>query len=109
VSWWEAFKEGLDMKYRATLIDPGNTISERPVQTFSNSRTTLDEWAKEVLKKAVSPDAAVNLYMMREEQIALITKASIEGGDGVSSSPVPTGAGPGPDKDAGPGPIEGKA
>jgi hypothetical protein len=95
------------MKYRARLIDPGNTVVERPVEVFSHSRFQLEAWARTVLKKALSDQAAVLLYQSTEVQIAIIPKASIEGGGCVSSSQVTTG--PGSGKDAGPGQTEGEA
>ena len=49
------------MKYRAILIDPGNSNQERPVQILTNSRADVDHWAAGVLSRAVSEDAAVKL------------------------------------------------
>jgi outer membrane lipoprotein SlyB len=44
-------------RFRALLIDPGNTVQERPVQIFGNDRAVIDDWAKAVLPGAVSADA----------------------------------------------------
>lgn len=74
------------MKYRAILVDPGNTTPERPIQTFSNSMESIKEWAygskegglerpKGVLEApGVSEDAAVWVYVMQETKCALLTK-----------------------------------
>jgi hypothetical protein len=61
-------------RYRAILIDSGNTTQERPVQIFGNDRAKIDEWAQAVLNAAVSPDAVVWVYQTIEQQIALIPK-----------------------------------
>jgi len=62
------------MKYRAILIDPGNSSQERPVQILTNSRPDVDHWAAEVLSRAVSEKAAVNVYQIEERQIDILTK-----------------------------------
>jgi len=90
------------MKYRARLIDPEMHL-EKPLQTLCNSYDEVQRWALHVLKKARSPLAVVNVYMTEEKQIAIIPKSSIEGGDCVSHSQVPSGASSGLGKDAGPG------
>ena len=33
------------MKYRAILVDPGNSNQERPIQTLANSLNVIHEWA----------------------------------------------------------------
>jgi hypothetical protein len=63
------------MKYRATLNDPGNLDQKRPVQILSNSRDDIDKWAALQLAAAISPDAAVTIYMTVEQQIGLTLKA----------------------------------
>ncbi len=67
-------EETLMHRFRALLIDSGNTTQERPVQIFGNDRAKIDEWAEAVLNAAVSPDAAVLVYMTLEQQIAIIPK-----------------------------------
>ena len=62
------------MKYRAILIDPGNSNQERPVQILTNSRPDVDHWAAGVLSRAVSEEAAVNVYQIEERQIDILTK-----------------------------------
>ena len=62
------------MKYRAILIDPGNSNQERPVQILTNSRRDVDHWAAGVLSRAVSEEAAVNVYQIEERQIDILTK-----------------------------------
>lgn len=62
-------------KYRAILIDPGNTHQERPVQIFGNDRLEIDRWAAQVLRHAVSPEAAVLIYQTIEQQIAMVFKS----------------------------------
>lgn len=66
------------MRYRALLVDPGNTSQERPVEVLGNHRGELERWARAVLSIAVSPDAVVKLYEYVEQQIALIPKAKVE-------------------------------
>jgi hypothetical protein len=65
-------------RYRALLIDPGNTTQERPVQIFGNDRTEIDRWAANVLRQAVSLDAVVNVYQTVEQHIAIIRKPKEE-------------------------------
>ena len=60
------------MKYRAILIDPGNSNQERPVQILTNSRPDVDHWAAGVLSRAVSEEAAVNVYQIEERQIDIL-------------------------------------
>lgn len=62
------------MKYRAVLIDPGNTTADRPQQIYGMDYRELQSWAKLVIAKAVSPDAFVSIYETREELIQLIHK-----------------------------------
>jgi len=73
------------VKYRAILIDPGNTKQERPVQVLSNSLDDVRRWAfgdeskdpegaRGVLSSAKSPDAAINVYALEERQIDIWTK-----------------------------------
>jgi hypothetical protein len=62
------------MKYRAILIDPGNSTQERPVQILTNSRPDVDHWAAGVLSRGVSEKAAVNVYQIEERQIDILTK-----------------------------------
>ena len=50
------------MKYRATLTGVGGL--ERPVQTFSESRVSINEWADQMLLKY--PQGAVEVYMVSE-------------------------------------------
>jgi len=61
-------------RFRAILIDTGNTTQERPLQIFGNDRATMEEWAHTVLESAVSPDAVVWIYQTIERQVGLITK-----------------------------------
>jgi hypothetical protein len=61
-------------KYRAILIDPGNTAQERPLQIFGNDLPELKNWAAKVLRTAVSPLAVVNIYQTLEQHIAMICK-----------------------------------
>jgi hypothetical protein len=65
-------------RYRAILIDSGNTTQERPVQIFGNDRSIIDDWAKAVLATAVSPEAVVWVYQTVEQQVALIVKPKTE-------------------------------
>lgn len=62
------------LQFRALLVDPGATTQERPLQVYGTSRQEIDEWARRVLAKAVSEDAAVMVYQMVETQVALIPK-----------------------------------
>jgi len=62
-------------RYRALLIDSGNTVQERPVHIFGNHRVVIDDWAKTVLERAVSPDAVVKVFESVETEIARIPKA----------------------------------
>lgn len=62
-------------RYRALLVDPGNTVQERPVQIFGNDRAVIDDWAKAVLDKALSPDAVVKVFESVETEITRIPKA----------------------------------
>jgi hypothetical protein len=73
------------MKYRAILVDPGNTNAERPIQTFSNSMEVIEEWAygskeggmeraRGVLEQAVSENALVNVFAIEEHQVKMLTK-----------------------------------
>jgi hypothetical protein len=73
------------MKYRAKLIDPGNTNQERPVEIQTNSMEDVQIWAygkedggmerpRGVLPGAFSPDAIVQVFAIEEKQIAILTK-----------------------------------
>jgi hypothetical protein len=73
------------MKYRAILIDPGNSNQERPVQTFSNSLNVIHEWAyggtvggmerpRGVLPSAVSDDAKVEVFAIEERLVNTFPK-----------------------------------
>ena len=73
------------MKYRAILIDPGNTNQERPVTIQSNSMKDIEEWvygskeggmerARGVLPSAVAENAAVNVYALEERLVKILTK-----------------------------------
>jgi hypothetical protein len=73
------------VKYRAILLDPANTVQERPIQTFSNSLEVIREWAygsqtggleraRGVLPGAVGDDAVVQVFVLAEKQIAQWTK-----------------------------------
>lgn len=61
-------------RFRALLIDSGNTTQERPVQIFGNDRAEIDRWAAAVLQAAISPEAVVCVYQTIETQVALIVK-----------------------------------
>jgi hypothetical protein len=61
-------------RYRAVLVDPGAITQERPIQIFGNDRREIDRWAGEVLRKAVSSEAAVKVYETAEREIGLIVK-----------------------------------
>jgi hypothetical protein len=61
-------------RFRAILIDKGNTVQERPLQIFGNDRAEIDKWADTVLRAAISPDAVVWVYQTLETKVALITK-----------------------------------
>jgi len=61
-------------RFRAILIDKGNTVQERPLQVFGNDRAEIDKWADTVLRAAISPDAVVWVYQTVETQVALIVK-----------------------------------
>jgi hypothetical protein len=74
-------------RYRAKLIDPGNTNQERPVQTFANDLAVIKEWAygsqeggmqraRGVLETAVSERAAVIVYVLEEKQLAIWPKTA---------------------------------
>lgn len=65
-------------RYRAILIDSGNTTQERPLQIFGNDRAEIDRWAETVLKKAISPDALVEVYRTIETKDAMIFKPKPE-------------------------------
>jgi hypothetical protein len=65
-------------RYRAILIDPGNTAQERPIQVFANDRKNIDEWAAKVLQSAISPGAVVWVYQTIETQVGLIPKPKPE-------------------------------
>jgi hypothetical protein len=65
-------------KYRAVLIDPGNSAQERPLQIFGNDLPELKNWAVKVLRSAISPLAVVNIYQTLEQHIAMIPKAKLE-------------------------------
>lgn len=58
-----------EMKYRAILIDPGNSAQDRPLQTFSNDRNVINEWAEKVLRNAVSEQAYVDIFQNLEQRI----------------------------------------
>ena len=62
------------LRYRAILLDPGETTSERPVQIFGNSRAEVIDWANNVLKHAISPAAVVNIYETIEQQCQIVVK-----------------------------------
>jgi hypothetical protein len=62
------------MKYRAVLTDSGNKTTERVVQIFGDKRGPIDEWAQDVLKHAVAPDAFVEVYETSEQRIAIVPK-----------------------------------
>ena len=73
------------MKYRAILIDPGNTSQERPVTIQSNSMKDIEEWVygseeggmerpRGVLPSAVAENAAVNVYALEERLVKILTK-----------------------------------
>lgn len=62
------------LQFRARLIDPGDKLAERPKEIYATTRAEIDRWAAEVLKKAVSETAAVNVYQSVEQHVALITK-----------------------------------
>ena len=65
-------------RFRAILIDAGNTTQERPLQIFGNDRAEIDRWADTVLRQAVSPDAVVWVYQTVEMQVGLINKPKPE-------------------------------
>jgi hypothetical protein len=71
-------EEALMHRYRAILIDTGNTTQERPLQIFGNDRAIIDDWANKVLAAAISPDAVVWVYQTIEQQVALVTKPKPE-------------------------------
>jgi len=73
------------VKYRAILIDPGNTSQERPVTIQSNSMKDIEEWVygseeggmerpRGVLPSAVAENAAVNVYALEERLVKILTK-----------------------------------
>ena len=66
------------MKYRARLFDPGNANAERPLEIFGNSLVEIERWAGEVLRNAVAPNAAVNVYQSIEQQIKILLKPKPE-------------------------------
>lgn len=74
-----------EMKYRAILIDPGNSNQERPIQTLSNSLEVIREWAyggteggmeraRGVLPSAISEDARVDVYAIEERLVNVFPK-----------------------------------
>jgi hypothetical protein len=71
-------EEALMHRYRAILIDAGNTTQERPLQIFGNDRAVVDDWANKVIQSAISPDAVVWIYQTIEQQVALIVKPKPE-------------------------------
>ena len=73
------------MKYRAILIDPGNSNQERPVQIHTNSLEDVRLWAygseeggmerpRGVLPVAISDTAIVQVFAVVEKQVATLTK-----------------------------------
>jgi len=61
-------------RYRAILIDPGNTTQERPLQVFGNDRQVIDDWTQNVLKSAIASDARVDVFQTIESKIAMVFK-----------------------------------
>jgi hypothetical protein len=47
------------MRYRAILIDDGNTAQERATEIYSQSIEDVREWAAKILKNAASENAVV--------------------------------------------------
>ena len=68
----------MELRYRALLVDLGDTTAERPVQIFGNDRAEIDRWAEQVLSKAVADNAAVMVYQTIETQVGLIPKPKKE-------------------------------
>lgn len=73
------------MKYRAILVDPGNSNQERPIQTLANSLNVIHEWAyggtvggmerpRGVLPSAVSDDARVDVFAIEERLVSVFPK-----------------------------------
>jgi hypothetical protein len=73
------------VKYRAILIDTGNSNQERPIQTLSNSLEVIREWAyggteggmeraRGVLPSAISEDARVDVYAIEERLMNVFPK-----------------------------------
>ena len=73
------------MKYRAILVDPGNSNQERAVTIQSNSMKDIEEWAygneeggleraRGVLPSAVSENAIVNVYALEERLVKTLAK-----------------------------------
>jgi hypothetical protein len=58
-------------KYRAILIDAGNTAQDRLLQIFGNDLPEMKNWAAKVLRTAVSPLAVVYIYQTLEQHIAI--------------------------------------
>jgi hypothetical protein len=64
----------MSLRYRATLIDPADTTSKRPVQTFAMNYQDVEKWAETVLANAVAEDACVKIYETTELLIRLVPK-----------------------------------
>jgi hypothetical protein len=62
------------LKFRAVLIDPANTTAERPTATNGNSRPVIEQWAKDVLEKAVSLGARVEIFEIFERHVLTVRK-----------------------------------
>lgn len=73
------------MKYRAILIDPGNSNQERPIQLLTNSLNDIHIWAyggpaggmerpRGVLPSAVSQDARVDVFAIEERLVGVFAK-----------------------------------
>jgi len=64
----------LSLRYRAILIDSGDTTAKRPVQVLGNDWQEIERWANLVLEKAIAADAIVNVWETREEKIKVIPR-----------------------------------
>ncbi len=66
------------MRYRAILIDDGNTAQERATEIYSQSIEDVREWAAKILKNAASENAVVMVYQTLEQQIESIRRQKAE-------------------------------
>lgn len=63
------------MKYRAVLIEPGNTTQERPYSTLTNSWKEIEDWTKRALERSEDPYAWVDRFETVENFRSRVNKS----------------------------------